>query len=172
MSQLTTPLTRETEHSAASPGRMPKGIFTFRLSSVWTRASTRRRTESRPEPKHGHRYPLRGRPSALRLVTAAAVAAGFFAVPTASGMSLTDFAELVGMVVVLREVVSYTLRGSPKGRRRWPEVDGEVVPDVAPPDPDAGRAPATPAEQPPPTRPPGPPGQRGRVRPGPARRVR
>lgn len=119
MSQLTTPLTKETGQSAASPGRMPKQIFPLRLSSVWTRVSTH------PRSNLAERVPRR-HPSKLRLVITTAVAAGFFAVPAASGMPVTDFAELVGVGVVLCEVIRYTLRTPGPGRTAEPDGTREA----------------------------------------------
>lgn len=91
MSQLTTPLTKETGHRPVSGRRAPKAIIQFLLPSVCARLSNRR-------------------PILLRVVIIAVVPAGFVTVPYVWGLSLVDFAELVGMVVVLCEFTRFILR--------------------------------------------------------------
>lgn len=107
MSQLTTPLTKEIRRLAVSLGRVPKQIFLFRFPSVWTRTSMTPGTAPATTPR---------RPSPVRrLAIAVAVTVGFFAVPTVSGMPLTDFAEMIGVAVVLRESITFALHQVSRG---------------------------------------------------------
>jgi len=91
MRQLTTPLTNETGHATISEGRAPRAIFRFLLSSVCARLSN-------------HHPILPG------TVVVTVIVTGFVAVPYAWGMPITDFAELVGAVVVLYELTRFALR--------------------------------------------------------------